>query len=149
MPGDQPPDHEVLPDSNPEDLEDLTQINLPQLGTELQGLENDVRAVRSRYDQVCQDDDRRIGLQAEKLQLENAQGLKTEIARLNKELSVLEHRLESQLFAWSGLRRYFWQTVRFVGLGVLMGWGLAHWAQQQKAPPKVKVGATCGMERSK
>jgi hypothetical protein len=144
MPGDQPPDHEVLPDSTPEGLEDLTQIDLPQLGTAIQDLENDIMALRSRYDQVCQDDDRRIVLQSEK-----AQGLKTEIARINHELSVLEHRLESRLFAWSGLRRYFWQTVRFVGLGVLIGWGLASLAQQQKVHPNVKVGATCGMERSK
>jgi hypothetical protein len=109
-------------------------IDLPTLGTQLQLLETALMALRSRYEQVCEDEGRRSALQEQRSTLET-QGLKSELKQIEQELDVLEQRLESRMFAWNGLQRYFWQTVRFVGLGVAIGWGLAFVVQQQPLPP--------------
>jgi hypothetical protein len=108
-------------------------IDLPTLGTQLQLIETALMEVRSRYEQVCEDEGRRLVLQEQRSAVET-QGLQSELKQIEQELDVLEHRLESRIFAWNGLRRYFWQTVRFVGLGVAIGWGLAFAVQQQPLP---------------
>jgi hypothetical protein len=108
-------------------------IDLPTLGTQLQLLETALMEVRSRYEQVCEDTERRAELREGRSALKT-QGLQSELKQLEQELEVLEHRLESRIFAWNGLQRYFWQTVRFVGLGVAIGWGLAFVVQQQPLP---------------
>jgi hypothetical protein len=108
-------------------------IDLPTLGTQLQLIETALMEVRSRYEQVCEDTERRMELQ-ERRSVLRPQGLPAELKQIEQELEVLEHRLESRIFAWNGLRRYFWQTVRFVGLGVAIGWGLAFVVQQQPLP---------------
>jgi hypothetical protein len=108
-------------------------VDLPTLGTQLQLIETALMEVRSRYEQVCEDTERQAELQERRSALK-PQGLQSELKQLEQELDVLEHRLESRIFAWNGLRRYFWQTVRFVGLGVAIGWGLAFVVQQQPLP---------------
>jgi hypothetical protein len=108
-------------------------VDLPTLGTQLQLLETALMEVRSRYEQVCEDTERQAELRAERSALK-PQGLRSELKQIEQELDVLEHRLESRIFAWNGLRRYFWQTVRFVGLGAAIGWGLAFVVQQQPLP---------------
>jgi hypothetical protein len=108
-------------------------VDLPTLGTQLQLIETALIEVRSRYEQVCEDEGRRSQLQEQRSALKT-QGLQSELKQLEQELDVLEHRLESRIFAWNGLQRYFWQTVRFVGLGVAIGWGLAFVVQQQPLP---------------
>ncbi len=108
-------------------------IDLPTLGTQLQLLETALMEVRSRYEQVCEDAERREDLQERRSAL-RTQGLPAELKQIEQELDVLEHRLESRIFAWNGLQRYFWQTVRFVGLGLAIGWGLAFVVQQQPLP---------------
>jgi hypothetical protein len=108
-------------------------IDLPTLGTQLQLLEAAMMEVRSRYEQVCEDTERRAALQEQRSALK-PQGLRSELKQIEQELDLLEHRLESRIFAWNGLQRYFWQTVRFVGLGVAIGWGLAFMVQQQPLP---------------
>jgi hypothetical protein len=108
-------------------------IDLPTLGTQLQLLETALMEMRSRYEQVCEDEGRRSELQEQRLGLKS-QGLRAELKQIEQELGVLEQRLESRIFAWNGLQRYFWQTVRFVGLGVAIGWGLAFVIQQQPLP---------------
>jgi hypothetical protein len=113
-------------------------IDLPTLGTQLQLIETALMEVRSRYEQVCTDEGRREELQAQREALVrqnlSKQALKAELDQLDRELVVLEERLESKIFAWNGLRKYFWQTVRFVGLGMAIGWGLAFVVQQQPLP---------------
>jgi hypothetical protein len=108
-------------------------IDLPTLGTQLQLLETAMMEVRSRYEQVCEDTERQAELQERRSALK-PQGLQSELKQIEQELGVLEQRLESRIFAWNGLQRYFWQTVRFVGLGVAIGWGLAFVVQQQPLP---------------
>jgi hypothetical protein len=109
-------------------------VDLPTLGTQLQLIETALMEVRSRYEQVCEDTERQAELQEARSALKT-QGLQADLKQLEQELEVLEHRLESRIFAWNGLQRYFWQTVRFVGLGVAIGWGLAFVVQQQPLPP--------------
>jgi hypothetical protein len=108
-------------------------VDLPTLGTQLQLIETALMEVRSRYEQVCEDTERQAELWEARSALKT-QGLQSELKQLEQELEVLEHRLESRIFAWNGLQRYFWQTVRFVGLGVAIGWGLAFVAVQQPLP---------------
>jgi hypothetical protein len=109
-------------------------VDLPTLGTQLQLIETALMEVRSRYEQVCEDTERQAALQDQRSALKS-QGVQAELKQIEQELDLLEHRLESRIFAWNGLRRYFWQTVRFVGLGVAIGWGLAFAVQQQPLPP--------------
>jgi hypothetical protein len=118
-----------------DELSELSEepIDLPTLGTQLQLIETALMAVRSRYEQVCEDTERQMELQERRSALK-PQGLQSELKQIEQELEVLEHRLESRIFAWNGLRRYFWQTARFVGLGVAIGWGLAFVVQQQPLP---------------
>lgn len=52
------------------------------------------------------------------------QTLALECDRLRQELQTLEARLEAQLFSWNGFGTVFWQVVRFLGLGLILGWGL-------------------------
>jgi hypothetical protein len=41
---------------------------------------------------------------------------------IQKELAEIELRLESELFKWSDLSEPFWQAVRFMGIGIVIGW---------------------------
>jgi len=47
--------------------------------------------------------------------------LKMELCRVKAELEALEVDLESQLFSWSSQKEVFWQVIRFVGLGFVLG----------------------------
>lgn|GEM_PF-378889 len=44
--------------------------------------------------------------------------------RLREDLQGIETRWEAQFFSWEGFGTVFWQVVRFLGLGILLGWWL-------------------------
>lgn len=52
------------------------------------------------------------------------QDLLKEYDRLRERLQGIETRWESQFFSWDGFGTVFWQVVRFLGLGILLGWWL-------------------------
>ncbi len=79
------------------------------LDRSLQDLETALTQLKLRHAQVQRDRDRR-------------QKLKDDLKRLTEQLEQVEVRLESQLFSWRDLREPFWQAVRFLGLGVVVGW---------------------------
>jgi predicted RNase H-like nuclease (RuvC/YqgF family) len=81
----------------------------PDFDRELEAVETRFQQFKQRYQQVRRDGDLRWEL-------------RQELQRLQEQLEELELRLESQLFSWRELREPFWQAVRFLGLGVVVGW---------------------------
>lgn len=121
--------------SNPSDDLDIDQS--------IAQLEQSFTALKQRYDQVKADQQQQQDLQQRLEQtqrsLQNAsnrsglnrsdyRSLKAELKQIQQQLEEVELRLESQLFAWNGLREVFWQAVRFGGLGIVIGWLLRDWA---------------------
>ena len=111
--------------------------NSDEIGTALLELEQTIAEFRDRYDQVQADEALRHQLQTkqDELKKDNRPELKAELNRLAAELDDVEMRLESQLVSWLGLREYFWQIVRFGGMGVLVGWGLTTWMMTDRPVP--------------
>lgn len=87
----------------------------------LENVERSLNALKDRYAQVQQDQQRKAELETQK---ESAK-LKTELREIEQQLEELELNLESRLFSWSGLTEIFWLAVRFGGLGIAIGWSLA------------------------
>ena len=58
------------------------------------------------------------------MQKQRQDSLKSELKYINDELAEIEFRLESELFKWSSLSEPFWQIVRFLGIGIVIGWFL-------------------------
>lgn len=92
----------------------------------LSEVEQSLRQLESRYQQIKHDWQKKSDLLTEKQSLEqikrdNSQKdpIKTQIRQVQKELDRLELNLESVL-----LPDIFWQVVRFIGIGILVGWGL-------------------------
>ena len=50
--------------------------------------------------------------------------LRAELHHLQQQLDEVDMALESRLLVEYGWNDLFWQTVRFVGLGVAIGWAL-------------------------
>ena len=80
----------------------------------------------TRYRQIKQDWQRKVELMAEKKVLEQKKAnnsekepIGTQLNHLRQELETLELNLESIL-----LPDLFWQVVRFVGIGIILGWFL-------------------------
>ncbi len=95
-------------------------------------VEQSLNELEARYQQIKQDWQRKSQLEVEKEQLKaqkkrNAEKepIKTQINLIQKELDELELNLESSL-----LPDIFWQVVRFVGIGVVIGYGLSFVANQ-------------------
>jgi chromosome segregation ATPase len=93
-------------------------------------VERSLQALRTRYAQVKRDQDRQKTLQQQLRYTQNqlnhrrTQPLRDELKQLQKQLDDLEIALESKLFSWSGAKEVFWQAIRFMGLGVVIGWVL-------------------------
>ncbi len=47
-----------------------------------------------------------------------------ELAQIQDRVEALKVTLESQLLSWREVQEPFWQIVRFVGLGLVIGWFL-------------------------
>ncbi|MGB3765833.1 MAG: hypothetical protein WA947_04700 [Phormidesmis sp.] len=58
---------------------------------------------------------------------------KEELAQLEERIESLKITLESQLLSWREASEPFWQIVRYVGLGLAIGWALGFWVSGKKA----------------
>ena len=93
-------------------------------------IEASLEKVKARHQQIILDRAKKEELlerkkEIKKLAKNNHQvSLKSELHFLEEELTQIEVRLESELFKWSSLNEPFWQIVRFVGIGVILGWFL-------------------------
>lgn len=105
---------------------------------ELAAVERSLHDLKQRYSQVQQDQATQADLQARQETLKQqgrrqpSTAMKQELKQIEQQLDDLDWKLESQLFS---LKDAFWQVVRFAGLGVVLGWGLA-FAVLQSPPPK-------------
>ncbi len=110
--------------------------SLASIAMDIQAIETELATLKARYQQVQTDETQRETLKAHQMELQNGKGgsdeFKAELEKLTAQLDEVEMRLESRLLSWLGIRQYFWQIVRFGGLGLLLGWGLSYLAYEQK-----------------
>ena len=109
------------PESSPTKDDELKQI--------LMEVERSLCQLQQRHGQVKLDLERRSQLLERQQELKAKQAdnldrepLKTELRHIQKELNRLDIDLESGL-----LPDIFWQVVRFVFLGIIIGWFLHYW----------------------
>ncbi|MBT9317097.1 hypothetical protein [Leptothoe spongobia] len=102
----------------------LTEQDLSDFATALEETNKDFDALRQRYEEV-----RDAFSQRSQTQATITQGHlpKAELKRLKKQIETLEATLENQLMSWNNLKDPFWQVLRFVGLGLVLGWFLRGW----------------------
>ncbi|NEQ48545.1 MAG: hypothetical protein F6K11_00190 [Leptolyngbya sp. SIO3F4] len=102
----------------------LTAQDLSDFATALEETDKDFDALRQRYGEV-----RKAFEQRSQIQSTITQGHlpKAELTRLKKQLATLEETLENQLMSWNNLKEPFWQVLRFVGLGLVLGWFFRGW----------------------
>lgn len=103
-------------------------------------IEQALQALKTRYTQVQQDQqtqadliNRRTEAQAS-LQQQATPELQAELKQIEEKLHELSYALESQLLSWASFQKPFWQILRFGGLGLVLGWGLAFWVLQSPPP---------------
>lgn len=107
---------------------DLSVQSEDELMRSLLDTERSLIALKERYAQVRQDQQRQAELQQRLKQVKrernrnHSPGLKAELKQIQEQLEVIEVNLESQLFSWRSLKEPFWQAVRFGGLGIVVGW---------------------------
>jgi len=97
---------------------------------ELQSIEQSLLDLKARYAQVQRDQRQRQQLQERlgQIQQDSLQNqLKTELRQIQNQIEDLDVALESRLLSWKNLINPFWQTVRFGGLGLVVGWILRGW----------------------
>lgn len=102
----------------------LTEEALTNFATALEETTKDFNALQQRYSEV-----REAFFQRAAAQSKITQGHlpKAELKRLKKQIETLEETLENQLFSWDNLKEPFWQVLRFVGFGLVLGWFLRGW----------------------
>ncbi|MFM2430831.1 MAG: hypothetical protein RLZZ511_2044 [Cyanobacteriota bacterium] len=117
--------------------EPTAEQNFEQL---LQAAETKVTQLKTRYQQVQTDQTRQAELRDRKTAIGEKPNpeLAKELDAIDAELHELEVRLESQLFSWDSWKQYFWQTVRFVGIGIAIGWGMAFYIMKHPTPSAIE-----------
>lgn len=112
--------------SDPQNSPMDTEINIEDA---IAQLEANLSKLKERHQQILKDQAQKIALieRRQELKMEQNQGnspdsLKSELHYIEKELEEIELRLESELFKWSSLSEPFWQGVRFLGMGIVLGW---------------------------
>ncbi len=107
--------------------------------TALMEVERSLLNLQERYKGVQQAQKQKLDLE-ERLNAVSPED-SLEVQKINEELQQLRITLESNLLTdediktlfWEGVRQgllgeFFWQIIRFGGLGVLLGWLLKAWA---------------------
>ncbi|MBD2326122.1 hypothetical protein H6G21_04475 [Alkalinema sp. FACHB-956] len=108
-----------------------TEVDFEQ---ELQAIETSLQALKTRHAEVQAAQQQKTQLLEQRDRLDSQSStFKAELQAIDRQLSELEFTLESRLFSWAGVREYFWQAVRFGGLGLVIGWTLAYGVLKQPA----------------
>ncbi|MEO0869705.1 MAG: hypothetical protein AAFY17_14970 [Cyanobacteria bacterium J06642_11] len=102
----------------------LTEQDLAEFATALEETSKDFKLLRQRYGEVRDAFNQRAVAQA---QITQGHLPRAELTRLKKQIETLEETLENQLLSWNNLKEPFWQVLRFVGLGLVLGWFLRGW----------------------
>lgn len=92
-------------------------------------LEVSLEKIKQRHQQIREDQTKKSELENRKQEIKDLQAknnhqdsIKSELHYIEKELTEIEMRLESELFKWSSLIEPFWLMVRFGGIGIILGW---------------------------
>jgi TolA-binding protein len=88
-------------------------------------VERSLEELKSRYQQIQTDQQQQQDLQKQQADLQQQLKQAPDPAlqtKLKDRLAELEVNLESRLISWLSLRERFWQVVRFLGLGMAIGW---------------------------
>jgi hypothetical protein len=107
---------------------------------ELTAVESALQDLKLRHEQVQQDQQTQAQLQTQLAQVQVAMQqaptpeLQAELKHIQEKLDELSYSLESQLLSWINFQRPFWQILRFGGLGLVLGWGLAFWVSRSPQP---------------
>ncbi len=135
-----------LPEPQPEPQSETTAapsatLTLDQaFDQELATVETALRDLQTRHSQVQQAQQSQTQLLEQREQVQQAlqQGvtpeLQSELQQIDEKLADLSYTLESQLLNWASAQKPFWQILRFVGLGLVLGWGLAFWVLRSPQP---------------
>jgi hypothetical protein len=110
----------------------------PNFDQMLQTLDGNVTKLKERYAQVQTDQARQTELKTRKAEIVDRPELATELEKIEQEMNEIDVRLESQLIPSGFLKDYFWQTVRFVGLGMAIGWGMAFYVMKHPTPNAIE-----------
>lgn len=102
----------------------LTEQDLAEFATALEETKKDFKALRQRYGEVRDAFTQRAEARS---QITQDHLPKAELNRLKKQIETLEETLENQLLSWNNLKEPFWQILRFVGLGLVLGWFFRGW----------------------
>lgn len=102
----------------------LSEQDLAEFATALEETTKDFKALRQRYDDVREAFAKRAEAEA---QMTQDHLPRAELIRLQKQIETLEETLENQLLSWNNLKEPFWQVLRFVGLGLVLGWFFRGW----------------------
>ncbi|MEL6333373.1 MAG: hypothetical protein AAFU84_17535 [Cyanobacteria bacterium J06633_23] len=102
----------------------LTEQDLTDFAVALEETDKDFNALRQRYVEVREAFAQRTQAQA---QITQGHLPGAELERLHKQIETLEETLENQLMSWNVLKEPFWQVLRFVGLGLVLGWFFRGW----------------------
>ncbi|WP_072619833.1 hypothetical protein [Spirulina major] len=88
-----------------------------------------LRELKERFAQVLQDQNTLTELQSDRqrIKTEKPPAWKTELAHIEAQIETIALNLESRLIQWQSFKEPFWQTVRFGGLGFILGWLLHSW----------------------
>ena len=100
-----------------------------ELERDIDELEQGIFALKHRYANIQLAQQEQIVLQRNRNELKQ-QGnkhpeVRHELKTIQSRLEELEVMLESQLWKWDP----FWDVVRFMGLGIAIGWGLCSWGR--------------------
>ncbi|MCZ2201880.1 hypothetical protein [Cylindrospermopsis raciborskii] len=102
-----------------------------EIEQQLEQLENELMLLKQRYTQIQTDQQQKAQWQQKAKDIQQNKNLtremRFELRRIEKEIELIEINLESKLISWRSLSKPFWQVIRFVGLGILIGWWLKSW----------------------
>jgi septal ring factor EnvC (AmiA/AmiB activator) len=100
-----------------------------ELERDIDELEQAIADLKHRYANIQLAQQEKIVLQRDRHELKQQRNkhpeIRAELKKIGSRLSELEVMLESQLWKWDP----FWDVVRFMGLGIAIGWGLCSWGR--------------------
>ena len=100
-----------------------------ELERDIDELEQGIFALKHRYANIQLAQQEQIVLQRNRNELKQTGNkhpeVRHELKTIQSRLEELEVMLESQLWKWDP----FWDVVRFMGLGIAIGWGLCSWGR--------------------
>jgi len=108
--------------------EPIDPISSDEFATALAEVEQSLLALKDRYFQIQRDWQLKAQLSARQEEGQrsgqDSSQWQQELQQIQQQLEALELNLESSLFSWESLKKPFWLAVRFLGLGICLGWVL-------------------------